>query len=87
MIKNCINCGAPIVNRKCEYCGTEYNEKFSTNIADDFRGTLTYKGQAFDVYMSEVDVEYPDIISCIDFSGRLMRVASSPKRTFTLIEY
>lgn len=87
MIKNCINCGAPVANRKCEYCGTEYNEKFSTNMTDDFRGTLTFKGQTFDVYMSEVEVEYPDFGTVRDFEGRLLTVASSPKRTFTLIEY
>ena len=23
---NCKNCGAPLTNNKCEYCGTEYEE-------------------------------------------------------------
>lgn len=26
MMSNCKNCGAPIHNGKCEYCGTEYPE-------------------------------------------------------------
>lgn len=23
-IKNCVNCGAPLHGKKCEYCDTEY---------------------------------------------------------------
>ena len=87
MIKNCINCGAVLVNKKCEYCGTEYNERFSTNMSDDFRGTLTYKGQTFDVYMSEVEVSRLDFGSTRDLNGKLHRFYGGTKRTFTLIEY
>lgn len=25
-ITNCKNCGAPLTNYKCKYCGTEYNQ-------------------------------------------------------------
>lgn len=87
MIKNCINCGAVLVNRKCEYCGTEYNERFSTNMSDDFRGTLTYKGKTFDVYMSEVEVRNLGLDSYRSSDGKIFRACNETKRTFTLIEY
>jgi hypothetical protein len=28
-MNNCKNCGAPIHNGKCEYCGTEYSERLN----------------------------------------------------------
>lgn len=31
---NCKNCGAPITNGKCEYCGTEYETTTETYYTD-----------------------------------------------------
>lgn len=37
---NCRNCGAPVKGNRCEYCGTEYNNKIENYIhitADSIR--------------------------------------------------
>jgi len=86
VIKNCMNCGAVLINKKCEYCGTEYNERFSVDLSDDFRGTLTFKGKTYDVYMSEVEVEN-ECMSYRGADGRIMLVKGNVNRTFTLIGY
>lgn len=36
MITNCKNCGAPLIDQKCEYCGTDYNQKRSNNNNSSF---------------------------------------------------
>lgn len=57
-LTNCINCGAPLKDRKCPYCGTEYTD--SGSITADFDGgmfgTLNIDGQVFEVYLSNVEI-------------------------------
>lgn len=34
IMTNCINCGAILTSYKCEYCGTEYEDRKPTNLAN-----------------------------------------------------
>lgn len=87
MITNCINCGAPLQSKKCEYCGTDYSGKFESQISDEWFGTLTYKGNTYQVYMDECVVNYECGECYRDFNGVLHRTQGVKKRKFTLIEY
>ena len=87
-ITTCINCGALLINRKCEYCGTDYtdNAKVSGVIGKDFFGEIVVANQKFKVYLSEVEVESDtaDVMTC---DGSFWnRVVTNRRRKFTFIE-
>ena len=85
---NCINCGAPLHDGKCAYCGTEYRDgKFVCDFERyDSEGTISFYGQKYQVYLSHVEgnIICPEIGR--DMSGRLYRSNPQCKRVFTLIE-
>lgn len=84
---NCKNCGAPLHGNKCEYCGTEYNNREITGnipkIGD--MGTLKVGDEEIKVYIGSIKTNGGDVESWRDAEGMLHRTAS-PKRKFTLIE-
>ena len=55
-LTNCVNCGAPLVDCKCKYCGTEYDDSGvrASFGADDWVGTLTVGGVEYAVYLGEM---------------------------------
>ena len=87
---NCINCGAPLHGRKCDYCGTEYNEQ--GNIEAEFDptdgiGVINIMGQKFTCYVAEMEaitVSGPN--AGRDMSGRMHRDIIGYKHKFTLVE-
>lgn len=44
---NCRNCGAPIKGNRCEYCGTEYPDKYESYI------TMTASGIRIGVVVAD----------------------------------
>ena len=88
-ITTCINCGAPLINRKCEYCGTDYtdNTKVSGVIGEDFFGEIVVANQKFKVYLSEVEVEN-DTADVRTYDGSYVhRFITNRRRKFTFVEY
>lgn len=74
-LKNCINCGAPLLGSVvCEYCGTDYgynakHDGFSGNFDDNATiGTIKLFGKEFKAYISniQVDTQLPEIGRTID---------------------
>lgn len=89
MIKNCINCGAPIdsTKTKCPYCDTTYNlNDFTAEIDKDCRGILNIGGNIYNVYLTEIEIEHEMIdVSCLgDTSVRML--PDMAHRTFTFVE-
>lgn len=70
---SCKNCGAPITNYKCEYCGADY---LKSDIAD----MLSHN--------SECVVEYRHIFRDIqrDRKGRIQRPNITTKKRITITE-
>lgn len=88
LIRNCINCGAPLTDFKCSYCGTEYKDEMPIAASFDgynSKGTLTIAGQTFDVYLNEVTVEYNDYGAIRGLDSRLCRPVVNASHKFTLI--
>lgn len=88
-MKNCINCGAPLHGRECEYCGTEYgdNRVLCSFGPSDMYGTVSFGGNEYECYLGRVEIE--DISgpnAGRDISGRLFRDVIARKHKFTLIE-
>lgn len=88
VITNCINCGAPLHNGKCEYCGTEYTD---TGKGIKINGRETYfpveiDGREYTCYLSHVKVEHIDLGTYRDMQGQLRRSPAVYKRQFTLTE-
>lgn len=86
---NCINCGAPLHGRKCEYWGTEYeNGGFSCSFEkNDYTGTIRFGKEEYRCYLSKVNanVIYGDAMR--DETGQLRAGKPIIKRMFTLIEF
>lgn len=89
-IHNCINCGAPLYEQVCPYCGTRYRPGSNTVVAsfdnDALTGTLTVCGNTFDVYLSEVEANNAGSGAYRDQTGRLTRERTRFIHKFTLIE-
>lgn len=88
MITNCINCGAPLHNGKCEYCGTEYTD---TGNGIKINGRETYfpveiNGKEYTCYLSKVKVDTIEVGTYRDMYGRIQREKPVYKRQFTLNE-
>ena len=89
-MKNCINCGAPLHGRKCEYCGTEYTENGNIQAefdAKDGIGVVNLMGQKYTCYVSKMEANCIDLEQAgRDMSGRLIRGKTIYKHKFTLVE-
>ena len=87
---NCINCGAPLHGRKCEYCGTEYNENGHIEAVfdpTDGIGEVNIMGNKYRCYVSKMEAAAickPD--AGRDMSGRMHREVICYKHKFTLVE-
>ncbi len=57
MLTNCKNCGAVLVNGKCEYCGSEY--EYIPNIGN-FQQIIKINihGKVHKFYISKIGVDY-----------------------------
>lgn len=89
MIKNCINCGAPIDNTKtkCPYCDTTYNlNGFTVETDKACRGILNIGGNIYNVYLTENEIEHEmiDVRCLVDTSIRMLPAMAH--RTFTFVE-
>ena len=86
---NCVNCGAVLTGKKCEYCGTEYREenlivaKFSKN---GMVGKLKINDDEYDVYIGGIEHNAIALSSGRDCNGKLHVGETCVKRKFTLIE-
>ena len=88
-LTNCVNCGAVLHGRKCEYCGTEYGRSgFVCNLGvNECTGTIRFDGKEYQVYLGNVEGH----LLCggnsgRDMTGKLHIENPRIKRTFTLIE-
>lgn len=77
----CKQCGAPLKNNKCEYCGT--NNGLNGSLMN-MQGELNINGETIKVYVAEETMNY-DCSVFTDRNGVLHRKPIS-KRKFTLIE-
>ena len=89
MLRNCVNCGAPLHGRECQYCGTMYS---GDGIYSDFGkadGVVTFNvyGEEFKCYISSMEAHtiYGEN-SGRDMSGRLLRDRPMLKHKFVLVE-
>lgn len=85
---NCINCGAILHGDKCEYCGTEYNDRgihveFGKN---DFMGTMKIGDEEISVYISSMESHLADSETFRDAEGNMRRGGTKMMRTFTVVE-
>ena len=89
-MKNCINCGAPLHGRKCEYCGTEYAENGNIQAEFDARdgiGVVNLMGQKYTCYVAKMEANCIDLEPAgRDMNGRLIRGETIYKHKFTLVE-
>ena len=93
-LKNCINCGAPLLgNAVCEYCGTDYrtnakHEGFKGEF--DQRagiGTVKIYGKEFKAYVNSVIVEQ-DVPDCrVGISGRWVSEETKPRLLLEVVAY
>ena len=90
MIKNCINCGAPLHGAKCDYCGTEYSENGHIRAEfgkEDGIGVVNLMGKEYRCYVSKMEaVGICSPNAGRDMSGRLFRGDVTYKHKFTLVE-
>lgn len=85
---NCVNCGAPITNNKCEYCGAEYHKSNPLQGSfDEYQGEITIGGKNIRCYIGDMQAEH--IYSADtgrDRNGNLQGNVVKVKRKITLIE-
>lgn len=90
-LTNCINCGAPIKNGKCDYCGTEYDKKekhIELILQEKDRIKLKIYGIEKEFYIGEVEVEPICYDTYRDITGTLVRTRQEePKIKIELISY
>ena len=86
---NCVNCGAILQSRKCEYCGTEYSESgiFANFGKDDYFGTMKLGDEEIKVYISHMESNLFSEGCYRDSKGMLHRGKKRMIRKFTVIEY
>lgn len=85
MKTNCINCGAPLNNNKCDYCGTKYTlDEFGQ--INEYKVKLNIMGQEKEFYISEIETHciYSDAYR--DINGKLARKKICNKAELKLIE-
>ena len=80
-VRKCKHCGADVVGEICSYC------RCRVNTGEKWQGSLLIDGEDVPVYIEEMSIDYTDIDSIRDMSGRVYRQVSKPKRTFTVVEY
>ena len=88
-IKNCINCGAPLHGRKCEYCGTEYTENggvFAAFPEGEVCGTLSVGDVTYRCYIGSMEAHTICMDAQRDIYGNLHIDRGCLKHKFTLIE-
>ena len=76
----CKNCGAPIVSRVCEYCGTEHKEY----IEDEYI-TIPINGRDIKFYKGTIKVDNILQGTLIDVDGRMHKEKIKNVYTLTLI--
>ena len=90
MLRNCVNCGAPLHGSVCDYCGTEYNKngdmvaEFDKETA---RGVLKIGDLEYDCYIGKIEI-HPVCggNSGRDMSGRLIRDTVRMIHKFEVVE-
>lgn len=82
---NCINCGAPLHNEKCDYCGTEYNLGNSGYI-NEYIVKINILGQEKDFYIGKIEKQSIFGDCCRDISGYLRTNKICDKLKLELIE-
>lgn len=80
---NCINCGAPLKNGKCEYCGTEYHLD-SLGQVNEYKVKVNIMGQEKDFYIGKIEKQ--SIYSYRYVSGNLITNKICDKLKLELIE-
>lgn len=90
MVKNCVNCGAPVDKKldKCPYCDTPYEY---SGFNADFEnmgtlGTISIAGKKYQVYLGKCEVHTINTDCYRDINGNLCRTSGVKKRKFTLVE-
>ena len=85
MKTNCINCGAPLKDKKCEYCGTEYTLDNYGQI-NEYKVKLNILGHEKEFYIGEI--ERHSICSGFyrDINGMQIREKIGDKLEIHLIE-
>ena len=88
MIKNCVNCGAPLEGKKCSYCGTMYNDSgiVASFDKDQCTGTLAIGGNEYTVYLGTMEAFTVCGRAGRDSKGRLQMENGRIIHKFTLIE-
>ena len=91
MITNCINCGAPLHDGKCDYCGSEYskNTPVSVDRLDRIGADVTIRigGEEYNCYLGDCEMYAVEIGGggrAMD--GSIWRGEITHKRKFTFIE-
>lgn len=76
----CKNCGAPIVSRVCEYCGTEHKEYIEGEYI-----TIPINGRDIKFYKCDIKMDciYPFVDLTRDTKGMLHKM-TVPKYIYTL---
>lgn len=86
----CINCGAELHGRKCEYCGSEYADVTTIRATFDGEnplGKLTVGNDTYDVYLSVVEYERISPSNYgRDINGKVINQPTMIKRRFKLVE-
>lgn len=84
---NCVNCGAPIINGKCDYCGAEYHKSNPLQGSfDEYQGEITIGGKKMRCYIGDMQIERVYDVS-FNRNGDLSNGPVTRKRKITLIEY
>lgn len=88
MLTNCKNCGAPLKDMKCEYCGTEYDYIPSIDSMEQVI-KINIHGVVRRFYIGEVEVEptYYDIPRTIDGEMHCTRISHEPNIRLTMVSY
>lgn len=88
MLTNCKNCGAPLKDMKCEYCGTEYD--YIPSIGSMERVIkININGVVRRFYIGKVEVEpiYYDIPRTIDGERHCTKIEHEPNIRLTMVSY
>ena len=80
----CKVCGAPVDPETgyCEYCGTDNSPRFKGEFTESIYGTITFRGEPIDCWITEVEIEEFGTIFSPGEQPRLIT-----KRTFTIKEF